>query len=392
MQININAIKNCYGCGVCAVACSRNILEITLNSDGFYEPRIKDPGACNQCGLCLKVCSFIANSNAREAVPMKSYAGWSRDPAIRSACSSGGIGYEIAKKLLSAGYAVCGVRYSGDGKNRAEHFIASDEEQLEATVGSKYMQSYTVEAFRQIDRKKRYLITGPPCQIASLRRYVRTFHLEDNVILMDFFCHGTPSKLVWDKYLEKAIPPKTSIQAVRWRDKSSGWHNSYRISFRLDNSAIQRPADGFQDPLQGKMFYNFFFSDACLGKACYDCKYKYDRSSADIRIGDLWGNTFQSDEKGVSAVVAFTSKGIDILRQLDSCVLNEYPFETVAEGQMKDSPQEPPCRDRLFEVLRDKRTSLDQAYAIIEKHLKRLRWKNRLLHPGRSFAHLLKKL
>ena len=37
---NISDIKNCYGCGVCAAACPRNIIQIRLNKKGFYEPYI----------------------------------------------------------------------------------------------------------------------------------------------------------------------------------------------------------------------------------------------------------------------------------------------------------------------------------------------------------------
>lgn len=41
-----------------------------------------------------------------------------------------------------------------------------------------------------------------------------------------------------------------------------------------------------------------FLGDYCSGKHCQErCKYKYDKSSADIRIGDLWGKTYAKDEK-----------------------------------------------------------------------------------------------
>lgn len=66
-----------------------------------------------------------------------------------------------------------------------------------------------------------------------------------------------------------------------------------------------------------------------------DCKYKYNRSAADIRIGDLWGKTYKSNEEGVSALVAFTDKGVSIIENLQDVTLVEHPFEIVAEGQMK---------------------------------------------------------
>lgn len=76
----------------------------------------------------------------------------------------------------------------------------------------------------------------------------------------------------------------------------------------------------------------------CLGPQCQkSCKYKYDKSSADIRIGDLWGDTYKDDQKGVSALVSFTEKGKSIVENLKDVTLIEHPFDVVAEGQMKKS-------------------------------------------------------
>ena len=81
-----------------------------------------------------------------------------------------------------------------------------------------------------------------------------------------------------------------------------------------------------------------FLGDVCLGSQCQiQCKYKYDQSSADIRIGDLWGNTYKDDQKGVSALISFTDKGREVVETLTNVTLKEHPFETVAEGQMKEN-------------------------------------------------------
>ena len=85
------------------------------------------------------------------------------------------------------------------------------------------------------------------------------------------------------------------------------------------------------------MFYKLFLGDYCCNSACHkSCKYKYDKSSADIRIGDFWGPTYAQNEEGVSSVIAFTEKGEQILQQLD-CTFETHPFEVVAEGQMKSN-------------------------------------------------------
>ena len=76
--------------------------------------------------------------------------------------------------------------------------------------------------------------------------------------------------------------------------------------------------------------------DYCCNPACVkNCKYKYKRSSADIRIGDLWGNTYRDNDKGVSALAAFTDKGKMVIESLEDVTLIDHPFDVIAEGQMK---------------------------------------------------------
>ena len=62
-------------------------------------------------------------------------------------------------------------------------------------------------------------------------------------------------------------------------------------------------------------------------------------SSADIRIGDLWGNTYKDNKDGVSCAVAFTAKGYETLKA-SNCELVKHAFDVVAEGQMKFMPKD----------------------------------------------------
>lgn len=326
---NISSIRNCYGCGVCATVCSKKIISITLNKAGFYEPTITGITQCTGCGLCIEVCAFarkeLANNDNR---PIKSYAAWSKEYAVQRKCSSGGVGYELGRTLMKQGYEVCGVRYNPEA-GRAEHYIASTPEELIPAIGSKYIQSYTLDGFRAIDRKRKYLVTGTPCQIDSFRRYIRKFHVEDNFVLMDFFCHSVPSMWAWKIYLQLTEPITGKINYVSWRNKRTGWHDSWAMGIDGEKSFVHSRLS------KGDIFYNLFLGDFCRNRACQkDCKYKYDRSSADIRIGDLWGKTYRTNEDGVSALVAFTEKGNTLIQQMN-CELKEHPFEVVAEGQMK---------------------------------------------------------
>lgn len=327
--MNISEIHNCYGCGVCATVCSKNIIQISLNQKGFYEPQIQDAEKCTNCGLCTEVCSFLHKDVSLKPTEVHSYAAWSNEPGILYKCSSGGIGFELGRSLLGQGYKVCGVKYNAD-KQRAEHYIATTIEELIPSIGSKYIQSYTIEGFNAMNRRYKYLVTGTPCQIDSFRRSIRKFRIEENFILMDFFCHSVPSILAWNKYIQIIEKQTGKVTHASWRNKFTSWHDSWAI-------AIAGEKGFFSSRLsQGDLFYKLFLGDYCCNPACQkDCKYKYDASSADIRIGDLWGNTYKENEDGVSALITFTAKGYEAVKSLTNCTLIEHPFEVVAEGQMR---------------------------------------------------------
>ena len=228
MKNNISKVHDCYGCGVCATACGRKIIEIGLNKNGFYEPHVTEEGRCTECGFCIDVCAYLHKDLSLEQAEIQSYAAWSKDHLVRRKCSSGGAGFEIGKYLLNQGYKVCGVRYDAE-KNRAEHYIATTVEELIPSSGSKYIQSYTVDGFKAINRKEKYLVTGTPCQIDSFRRYIKKFHCEDNFVLLDFFCHGVPSMVVWQKYTKWAEKQVGKITYASWRNKWTGWHDSWAM-------------------------------------------------------------------------------------------------------------------------------------------------------------------
>lgn len=349
---NVSNIHDCYGCGVCSASCPKKIILIELNRDGFYEPRITEVNKCIDCGICLDVCAFNHEERGSHHQVIKSWAGWSNDDDIRKKCSSGGIGFEIGKQLIQKGYKAVGCRYDIK-EQRAEHYIATTVEELVQSIGSKYIQSYTAEAFRQIDLKHdKYLVTGTPCQIDSFRRMIQKFKCEENFILMDFFCHCVPSMLAWKAYIKMLEPKIGKVTYASWRNKFEyGWHDSWMMG--LDGEKYSEPVDWhdsynllikerktfIQSRLsQGDLFYIFFLGDVCLGPQCVTkCKYKYDKSSADIRIGDLWGETYKHDKKGTSAIVSFTTKGREIIDGLRNVTLVEHPLSIVAEGQMKDN-------------------------------------------------------
>lgn len=254
---NISHIHDCFGCGVCAASCAKKIISIELNRDGFYEPSITDESQCTHCGVCTDVCAFSHTELANnEAAPVRSWAAWSNVEDVRHKCSSGGIGYEIGKQLIAQGYHAVGCRYDIK-EQRAEHYIATTVEDFTASVGSKYIQSYTAEAFSQIKKRgQKYLVTGTPCQIDSFRRMIRKFKCEENFILLDFFCHCVPSMHAWKAYMKMLEPKIGKITYASWRNKFDyGWHDSWLMGMEGEKTA--KPIDWHDS-------YNFFIMGGVL--------------------------------------------------------------------------------------------------------------------------------
>lgn len=245
-------------------------------------------------------------------------------------------------------------------------------------------------------------MTGTPCQIDSFRRYIQKFKKEDNFVLMDFFCHGVPSKLMWDKYVKWAETKVGKLTYVSWRNKFTGWHDSWAMA--IDGEKHGEPVnwhDSYNLLIRGKktflnsrlsqgdMFYRLFLSDACLGKACYDkCKYKYDQSAADIRIGDAWGSHYKDNEQGVSAAIAFTPKG-ELYLQKCNCILEELSLTTIAEGQMKTCPKQKWHSILVMFTLRKNGSKIDSIYRLYNK-MKKL--DSRVSNPFRTAVNLMRKI
>jgi len=173
---------------------------------------------------------------------------------------------------------------------------------------------------------------------------------------------------VWKAYIKMLEPKIGEVTYASWRNKFEhgwhdswlmgidgintfkpiDWHDSYNLLIREKKTSIQSRMS------QGDLFYRLFLGDIALGPQCEEqCKYKYENSSADLRIGDLWGNTYKDDEKGVSALIAFTEKGRTFAESLKGVTLVEHPFEVVAEGQMKENAHHKEMKPIVMALLRN---------------------------------------
>ena len=321
-----NCVENkrpCTGCGVCQAICPLKAIHLELNKEGFWTA-ILDKTKCIDCQKCLSVCPKVTERfpSAPDFDTLPLYAAYSQEEQETS--SSGGIAAEITKWAFLNGYRVAGVRYNYK-RQCAETIIAENLEQAQAFKGSKYLQSDCSNAFAQIlTQTNRFVVFGAPCQIAALHLAASLTGRRKDLILVDFFCHGVPSYLLWQAFL--AQQSKT-IKQINFRDKTRGWH-TYTMQIN-GNIVANNP------------FYDLFFSDLLLGEQCYHCESRKSFAFADIRLGDFWGSPFDLREDGVSVVCPITEQGNKILKNLSSkikhfsaikfhqiCIKNQQTFRT----------------------------------------------------------------
>ncbi len=275
--------------------------------EGFMYPYF-DKSTCIDCGLCEKSCPVINQNEPQK--PISVYAAINPDEDIREKSSSGGVFTVLAEKVIEEGGVVFGAKFNNCWE--VVHGYVEVIEELEKLRGSKYVQSRIGSTYREVESflktGKKVLFSGTPCQVAGLYRYLHKYY--DNLITVDFICHGVPSPGVWSKYLnEVVIAGKQAILDVGFRNKSKGWK---RFSFALD---MKKNSDtvSMLSPVNKNPYMSAFLHDLILRPSCYQCPVKGGKSCSDITIADFWGvqnvNPNIDDDKGTSLVLVNTEKG-----------------------------------------------------------------------------------
>lgn len=351
-SVNEIVNNNCTGCGGCSKICPLSAISINRNENGFFSPSINDK--CIDCGLCVKVCyKSFEEEKGWNIEDSKGYLAYSLNNEIRYRASSGGIGEELCKFALENEYEVCGVIYDYE-KNMAKHIITDELEDIEKIVGSKYIPSYTEEAFKSLDVKKKYIVIGTPCQIYSIRKFMIHKKITD-WILVDFFCHGPASLNLWDKYLEYVKPTfeGEKITNISFRDKRNGWHN-YGYSIKSENFEY------FKNHSED-IYSECFLKKVDLRECCFDCKLRFNKIYSDIRLGDFWGPKCSGDKKGTSIILSNTILGEDILNKLKNIYLEKINCEELKVSQYSEELKVPIERSIFQERLKEEK-SLEDIY------------------------------
>lgn len=363
-----NAVKNknkiykitdmCCGCGACASVCTNNAVSVSRNSEGFEHYSI-DVEKCIKCGQCRSVCPMINIAAQDIGVSRALYSVKSNSAETLKKSSSGGIAYELSEILMKDGYAVCGCTYD-TSSNLAKHIwlTPNEKDELYLFQGSKYIQSVSSEALSKIDfisEKNKIVFFGAPCQAAAADKLLRKKGIREQAVIIDLICHGVPSYHLWSKYLWE-LNKKYNLGShpnVLFRYKEKSWR---KRSIMINGSEYTYVNSETKDN-----FYPFFRHSLCYMDSCYDCPYR-ERSAADLRIGDYWGERFINDKDGVSMVIANTDAGnmlIDEIKSEKICSVNKYDLKEYWTVQYPYNKKKPLISDELIDALKNKNISLD---------------------------------
>lgn len=389
MNIDERSVKKCTSCQMCAAVCPKNAISIFLDKKGFYRPRV-DGALCVNCGLCTTVCyKFDDHIETYDSTKLSNtllYSAYAQDNEIVKNTTSGGIADLLASLFLKEGFKCIGVAYNSE-KDIAEDITATTREDIIKFRGSKYIQSLTLEAFKDVVancKSDRYAIFGTPCHIYAIDKYLRHLKIREQHILIDLYCHGCPSLLAWKKYV-KEVKTKTrssSIYSPVFRSKVEGW-GRFRVDFKENGNTIYTSKNCHNE------FFDIFFSDIILNDACHDCMLRSTLAYTDIRLGDFWGKQYVLNRNGVSAVSLVTDNAKELFDKLkNEVVYKEESYENLLPWQSWGKSHHPDTalRNIILEQLGDDESTLQDSLNTIYQQQS---FRSRLTRYGKLILHSL---
>ncbi|MDF2842319.1 MAG: 4Fe-4S ferredoxin, iron-sulfur binding domain protein [Herbinix sp.] len=309
-----NQKQNCYGCMACVNVCPTNAIETYADKEGFLYPQVHEE-QCIHCDRCRVVCPITKDIVVEEDFNQRIYAVKHLEESLRLKSTSGGMFLALSDAILEQGGVVYGAVL--DESLTVVHTRATNKEERDSMIGSKYVQSNLSDIFSWLEadlkRNTTILFTGTPCQIAAIKAFSRGKNTS-NLILCDIVCHGVASPLMWKEYISfQEKKKKSKLKYHYFRTKINGWHS-------MTSKNVYENGQQDHESLRSQLHMNLFLSDLILRPCCYTCKYSSMKRGSDITIGDYWGveNTLPTfdDNQGISLVLINTEKGNELFQKV----------------------------------------------------------------------------
>lgn len=325
-MIDIKSEKNCCGCMACFTVCPKKCITQKNGNLGAVFPEV-NMDTCVNCGKCETVCPML-NKVKNNPTTDETYAALSNNSEVLFGGSSGGMFETFAATLIKDGYTVYGAAFGNDLKLKCTAANGIDE--LRPLRKSKYLQSSVCEKYEEIKNKlengENVLFVSTPCQNAALKLFLNKQY--NNLITVDFLCHGVPSQDFFDdciKYAENKENIKITNFEFRTKKKNGTTPHYYTVTYKKKAKEKKKTGYYFEFP-----FYAAFQQYVTLRESCYDCKFAGKDRVTDITISDFHDidkyikgiNRFS----GVSTVFIHTEKGKQLFKSCSDS-LNTYKLD-----------------------------------------------------------------
>ena len=293
----------CTGCGACASGCPKGAIHLLPDREGFLYPTVTD--ACIQCGHCTHICPVLKQREPRPEPT--AFAVWNEDAETRHLSGSGGVFSLLAEFILDSGGVVFGATL--DETLRVRHTAITSKSDIHRLRGPKLVQSEIGDSYQLVrlclDRGRRVLFTGTPCQVEGLYRFLGEH--PEKLLTVDLLCGGAPSPGVWEQlvrsmtYIKQKKPLSVSFCAKLDGEKD----RRFRVEFEggsVYDAPLSRSEWGYG--LQRRLF---------LRPACHTCPYTTCDRVGDLSLGYYPGlpkDFFPEEQKkGISVLLVNSAKG-----------------------------------------------------------------------------------
>ena len=336
-MINIKNKVDCCGCNACGDACAHGAITFKTDNEGFWYPEV-DKEKCVDCGLCEIVCPII-NIDKLKKNDFKEpicFAAIHKNYEVRFDSTSGGLFSAFAEKFYRDKGYVGGAIIAED--RSIKQFISPDKADLPKLRSSKYIQSNFEGFFRQVRdllrNGEKVVVCGGPCQMSALRSFLG-YKDYDNLLILDYVCHGINSPLIGRKnreWLEEKHHSK--IVYSKSKNKEFGWRNLTAKTI-FANGDIE-----YQTVENNRFTHGYLITGAFCRPSCYECKFKGFPRIADVSLADFWGieNVKGADKSiddniGTSLVLINSEKGKRFFEEIKPKLKYvELPYQTALAG------------------------------------------------------------
>lgn len=337
--MSIKVVGNkCCGCRACEQKCKLNAISFKTDEYGFEYPEVS-ADLCVECGACDNVCPAINTVAASEA--LNGGAAYALDAQTKYDGSSGGMFGTFAKALISNGGVVFGAAFDDELKLKTTK--AETVEELKPLYKSKYLLCDTSHKFEEIERElksgRQVLYCSSPCQIAALKLYLKKDY--DNLIVIDFVCHGVGSQTLFDRsieYTEKKKAIKINKVTLRYKKEKAASKYYYRYDYSKGEKSHAKVDLYFSFP-----YYYAYCKQLACRDSCYACKFATRERVGDITIAD-----FHTVEKhypsidrfaGVSMLLINTAKGKELFDLVKDKLFYQETDKEVLYGENRFSDE-----------------------------------------------------